>query len=156
MGPTLPPRPIVFTSYHPPASMAWVMHERFLASTLIDESAFATVIPDRQARLSMPYYSSFSTPYSQTRTFVRMQTAPDGCGHAATPKATIFWHLWGIQTSKFRVHGYGMAPDIVGLLVLNLGGMPRLELKPSLRLGLAPQAGVSSGILAPSCKVAGS
>lgn len=64
MGPTLPPHPIVFTSYHPPASMTWVMHERFLASTLIDESAFATVVPDRQARLSMPYYSSFSTPYS--------------------------------------------------------------------------------------------
>lgn len=64
-----------------------------------------------------------------------MQTAPDGHGHAATPKGTNFWHLWGIQTSKFRVHGYGMVPDIVGLLVLNLGGMPQLELKPSLASG---------------------
>ncbi|CAI6056834.1 unnamed protein product [Clonostachys chloroleuca] len=102
--------------------MTWVMHERFLASTLIDESAFATVVPDRQARLSMPYYSSFSTPYSWP-------------WPRSNPKGHNFWHLWGIQTSKFRVHGYGMVPDIVGLLVLNLGGMPQLELKPSLASG---------------------
>ncbi|CAG9937888.1 unnamed protein product [Clonostachys rosea f. rosea IK726] len=106
--------------------MTWVMHERFLASTLIDESAFCH---------RGPRPSSTSLNAVLFKLFDPIFTAPDGCGHAATPKGTIFWHLWGIQTSKFRVHGYGMAPDIVGLLVLNLGGMPRLELKPSLASG---------------------